>query len=128
MVRMGMESKFHSKRILGLLTILPLLASISIVNNFGEAFAKSELDFTQCTGFLSVDDVKTSVGFSGELEVLISDLTQKALEANPNLQTQCAITFKSTSIQSAVALMISEFNSTEAADERYMGRFHFLML
>ncbi len=119
MVRMGMESKFHFKKILGLLAILPLFASISIVNNFGEAFAESELDFNQCTGFLSVDQVKTTVGYSGELEVINSDITQKALEANPNLQTQCAITFKPTSFESALALMVSEFNSADAADERY---------
>ena len=121
---MGMESKFHSKLILGLLTILPLLASISIVNNFGEAFAKSELDFNQCIGFLSVDEVKTSVGYSGELNVTNHDFTQKALEANPNLQTQCSITFKSTSFESAVSLMVAEFNSTEAADEKYTKSLH----
>jgi len=114
-----MESKFHSKRILVLLTILPLLASISIVNNFEEAFAKSELDFKQCTGFLSVDEVKTTIGYSNELEVINSDTTQQALETHPNLQTQCTVTFKPTSFESAVTLMVSEFNSTEAADERY---------
>jgi len=119
MVRMGMESKFHFKKILGLLAILPLFASISIVNNFGEAFAESELDFNQCTGFLSVDQVKTTVGYSGELEVINSDSTQKALEANPNLKTQCAITFKPTSFESALALMVSEFNSTDAAEKRF---------
>ena len=118
MVRMGMESKFHSKRILGLLTILPLFASISIVNNFGEAFADSELDFNECTGFLSADQVKTIVGYSGELEVINSDTTQKAQEANPNMVTQCTLTFKPT-IDSVLALMVSEFNSADAADERY---------
>jgi len=127
MVRMGMESKFHFKKILGLLAILPLFASISIVNNFGEAFAESALDFNQCTGFLSADQVKTIVGYSGQLEELNSDTSLKALEDNPNLQTQCTITFKSSTIQSALALMVSEFNSTEAADERFNKSLEFFM-
>jgi len=80
------------KQELKIVLIIPLFM---ILFSFGiqQSFAEETLDFENCNGFLSVDEVKSTIGYDGQI-------TQEARGVTPvdepfGLKTMCGSTFES---------------------------------
>jgi len=84
-----------------------------------ESALKSVFDSEVCKEFLSVDEVKTAIGYTGELESMSMMFPPSSVDPEmPGLEYMCVISFVK-SQESAIFSSIAAFDSAESAIETF---------
>jgi len=107
-------------------SLIPIVFLTTSLFAIQQSFAEETLDFETCEGFLSVDEVKSTIGYDGQI-------TQEARGVTPvdepfGLKTMCGSTFESAdgtigmtlvvmdSVDPAIELYVENRNSITAQD------------
>jgi len=79
-----------------------------------QSFAEETLDFENCNGILSIDEVKNVIG---DIDITVDSRGVIPVDAEPGLKTFCASTFESSG--KTIGMTIIVMDSTDAAITQY---------
>ena len=101
-------------RIIPLSVFLFVFLSIAFSQN---SFAEETLDFDNCNGFLSADELKSVIGYDDDIIVDPRDVVAYARLENPSIKTMCTISFLTT--DRGLVMLVGTFYEVEPAIAKY---------